>query len=129
MRISELSKLSGFSKDTIRFYEKIGLIALPDAGRNKYEYKDYPEAILKRLHTIRKIKDYGFTLHETQGLLFLHETGVLEPARGLRYLQKKIARVDDQIREMTAIRDRLQEIFDGSCSGNCPLGKVLQETL
>jgi MerR family copper efflux transcriptional regulator len=127
MRISELSKKSGFSKDTIRFYEKMGLICLPEANRNKYEYKNYPETILKRLLAIRKIKDYGFTLQETQGLLFLYETGILEPERGIRYVQKKITRIDEQIREMTMIRHRLQEIVDKSCSDSCPLDKVLQE--
>ena len=127
MRISELSKRSGFTKDTIRFYEKMGLICLPEAGRNKYEYKDYPETILKRLLTIRRIKDYGFTLQETQGLLFLYETGILEPERGIRYVQKKIARIDQQIREMTDIRNKLQDVVERSCSGNCPLDKVLQQ--
>ena len=126
MRISELSKRSGFTKDTIRFYEKMGLITLQDDNRNKYEYKDYPETILKRLLTIRRIKDYGFTLQETQNLIFLYETGILEPERGIRYVQKKISRIDRQIFEMTAMRDKLQEIVDKSCTDNCPLGKVLQ---
>jgi MerR family transcriptional regulator, copper efflux regulator len=127
MRISELSKRSGFTKDTIRFYEKQGLICLPDDNRNKYEYKDYPEAVLKRLLTIRQIKEYGFTLQETQGLLFLHETGILEPERGVRYVKKKIDRINRQIYEMTAMRDKLQEIVDKSCTDSCPLGKVLQD--
>ena len=127
MRISELSKRSGFSKDTIRFYEKMGLICLSDDNRNKYEYKDYSETILKRLLTIRQIKDYGFTLQETQGLLFLYETGILEPQRGLRYVQKKIARIDQQILEMTAMRNRLQEIVEKACTGTCPLDSVLRE--
>jgi MerR family copper efflux transcriptional regulator len=127
MRISELSKKSGFSKDTIRFYEKMGLICLPDDNRNKYEYKDYSETILKRLLAIRQIKDYGFTLQETQALLFLYETGILEPDRGVRYVQKKITRIDDQIREMTAIRNRLQEVVDKSYTDSCPLDNVLRQ--
>ena len=127
MRISELSKRSGFSKDTIRFYEKTGLIRLPDDNRNKYEYKDYPETILKRLLTIRQIKDYGFTLQETQNLFFLYETGILQPERGIRYVQKKISRIDQQIREMMTIRMRLQEIVDASCSETCPIGKALEQ--
>lgn len=127
MRISELSRRSGFTKDTIRFYEKMGLIQLQDDNRHKYEYKDYPETILKRLLTIRLIKDYGFTLQETQNLLFLYETGILEPQRGIRYVQKKISRIDQQILEMTAMRNRLQEIVDKSCTENCPLGKALQD--
>ena len=126
MRISELSKRSGFSKDTIRYYEKMGLIRLQDDHRDKFQFKDYPETILRRLLTIRQIKDYGFTLQETQGLLFLYEEGVLEPERGVRYVQKKIARIDQQIREMIAIRTRLQDVVDKTYTGNCPLDKVLK---
>jgi len=103
------------------------LLAIEHQHRNKFEYKDYPETILRRLLTIRRIKDYGFTLQETLGLLFLYETGILEPERGIRYVQKKIARIDQQIREMTDIRNKLQEVVERSCSGNCPLDKVLQQ--
>ena len=82
MRIGELSKRSGFTKDTIRFYEKLGLISLKKKGRNKYQFKDYPETILRRLVAIRQIKDYGFTLQETLGILILQEEGVLQPEIG-----------------------------------------------
>jgi DNA-binding transcriptional MerR regulator len=125
MRIGELSKRSGFTKDTIRFYEKLGLIALKKASRNKYQFKDYPETILRRLLAIRTIKDYGFTLQETQGILILQEEGVLEPERGIRYVQKKIARVEQQIIEMTTIKARLQQIVDESTTGTCPIRQAL----
>jgi DNA-binding transcriptional MerR regulator len=128
MRIGELSKRSGFSRDTIRFYEKKGLIRLPPAGRNRYEFKNYPDSVLKRLLAIRQIKDYGFTLEETLGLLILFEEGVLEPQRGLRFVQRKIDRIDQKIRELMAVKGRLQMVIDGSRTGNCPLDKVLQET-
>ena len=127
MRIGELSKRSGFTKDTIRFYEKLGLIALKKAGRNKYQFKDYPETILRRLLAIRTIKDYGFTLQETLGILILQEEGALEPARGIRYIQKKIARIEQQIAEMTTIKTRLQQIVDESATGTCPIRQVLYQ--
>jgi DNA-binding transcriptional MerR regulator len=127
MRIGELSKRSGFTKDTIRFYEKLGLIALKKAGRNKYQFKDYPDAILKRLLAIRTIKDYGFTLQETLGILILSEEGVLQPERGIRYVQKKIARIEQQIAEMTTIKTRLQQIVDESTTGTCPIRQALYQ--
>jgi DNA-binding transcriptional MerR regulator len=127
MWIGELSKKSGFSRDTIRFYEKMGLIRLHDASRDRNQFKDYPESVLRRLLAIRAIKDYGFTLQETLGILTLFEEGVLEPARGVKYVQRKIERIDQQVREMVAVRTRLQQIVDDSCSGRCPIDKVLQE--
>jgi MerR family Zn(II)-responsive transcriptional regulator of zntA len=127
MRIGELSKKTGFTRDTIRFYEKMGLIRLQDDDRNKRQFKDYPETVLRRLLAIRQIKDYGFTLQETLGMLILFEEGVLEPERGVRFVKRKIERIDQKIREMTMVKARLQEIVDENCSGNCPIGKVLYE--
>ena len=127
MRIGQLSKLSGFSKDTIRFYEKKGLIRAGNAGRDKYQFKDYPETVLNRLLAIRQIKEFGFTLQETLGMIILHEEGVLEPQRGLRFIQRKIAGIDQKIREMTLVKSRLQQVVDGSSTGNCPLDKVLNK--
>ena len=127
MRIGELSKRSGFTKDTIRFYEKLGLISLKKTARNKYQFKDYPDAILKRLLAIRTIKDYGFTLQETLGILILSEEGVLQPERGIRYVQKKIVRIEQQIAEMTTIKTRLQQIVDESATGTCPIRQALYQ--
>src|SRR5262249_38418660 len=106
MRIGQLSKLSGFTRDTIRFYEKKGLIQLSAGGRDKRQFKDYPESVLKRLLAIRQIKDYGFTLQETLAMLILYEEGVLEPERGIRYVRRKIERIDQKIAELHAIKER-----------------------
>ena len=122
-----MSKRSGFTKDTIRFYEKLGLISLKKAGRNKYQFKDYPETILRRLVAIRKIKDYGFTLQETLGILILQEEGVLQPERGIRYVQKKIGRIEQQIIKLITIKTRLQSIVDENCSEHCPIGRILYQ--
>ena len=125
MHIGELSKKSGFSRDTIRFYEKIGLIKLEDDFRDRYQFKDYSEGVLRRLLAIRKMKDYGFTLQETRGLFILFEEGVLEPSRGKRYIERKIKRVDQQINELILMKARLQEIMDSPSYEDCPIGQVL----
>lgn len=125
MHIGELSRRSGFTRDTIRFYEKIGLIKLEDDLRDKYQFKDYSEGVLRRLLAIRKMKDYGFTLLETRGLFAIFEEGVLEPARGKRYVERKIQRIDQQISELILIKAKLQEIVDTSSYEDCPIGQVL----
>jgi DNA-binding transcriptional MerR regulator len=127
MRIGQLSKLSGFSRDTIRFYEKKGLIRVVDAGRDRYQFKDYPDTVLKRLHAIRQIKEYGFTLQETLAMLILFEEGVLEPERGIRYVRRKMDRIDQQINQLLTVKSRLQEVIDKTHTGNCPIDKALNE--
>ncbi|MBN8851414.1 MAG: hypothetical protein BGO55_09070 [Sphingobacteriales bacterium 50-39] len=125
MLIGELSKKSGFSRDTIRFYEKIGLIKLEDDLRDRYQFKDYPEGVLKRLLAVRRMKEYGFTLQETRGLFLLFEEGVLDPERGVRYVERKIRHIEQQINELTVVKAKLQEIVDRPSDELCPIDKVL----
>lgn len=127
MRIGELAQRSGFSRDTIRFYEKMGLIRLADNERAGRQFKDYPEAVLRRLLAIREIKAYGFTLQETLGMLILFEEGVLEPERGLRFIKRKIDRIDQQIRELNEVRGRLRDVVEKYHSNSCPIDKILQD--
>ncbi len=126
MLIGELSKKSGFSRDTIRFYEKIGLIAVNGKARLENNYKNYSESVLKRLVVIKKIKEFGFTLEETRGIIILFEEGMLEPRRGMRYVQRKIHLIDRKIEELKAMKSRLEQITDGQ-SAPCPLDKILKE--
>lgn len=125
MHIGELSKKSGFTRDTIRFYEKIGLIMLEDDFRDRYQFKDYSEGVLRRLLAIRKMKDFGFTLQETRAVFLLFEEGALEPSRGKRYIERKIKHIDQQINELNQVKAKLQEIVDSPSCEDCPIGQVL----
>src|SRR3546814_10818860 len=73
MLIGELSEKTGFSRDTIRFFEKQGLIQLDRKKRRDTNYNEYPEEVLNRLIAIKRIKQIGLTLRETAGLLGMME--------------------------------------------------------
>lgn len=126
MLIGELAKKSGFSRDTIRFYEKIGLIVMNGKERMENNYKNYSDAVLKRLQAIKKIKEFGFTLEETKGMIILFEEGVLEPKRGMRFVQRKISLIDKKIAELQNVKGRLEQITAGE-GKPCPLDKILKE--
>ena len=83
--------------------------------------------MLKRLKAIRQIKEYGFTLQETLAMLILFEEGVLEPERGIRYVRRKIDRIDQKIQELVAVKGRLQDVIDKTYTGGCPIDKALNE--
>jgi hypothetical protein len=63
MLIGELAQKSGLTKDTIRFYEKKGLINLNTDDRRDNNYKEYPDQVLNKLLLVQKLKDMGFTLN------------------------------------------------------------------
>lgn len=107
MLIGQLSKRTGFSRDTIRYYEKIGLIEIPKRPRLGNNYKDYPEQLVQTLLAIRKYKDLGFTLEEIRELLVLQSIKVLDVSKLLQIVEQKITGLDEEIEKLHAFRLRL----------------------
>lgn len=107
MLIGTLSRLSGLSRDTIRYYEKIGLLLLPKSARRENGYKDYPEETLKTLKEILRYKDLGFTLEEIRELLVWNDMGVLDVHKMLKVVELKITGLDETIEKLHEIKMRL----------------------
>lgn len=116
MLIGELSKKSGLSRDSIRFYEKIGLIRVTVRNRRANNYKDYPPEILQRIETIKQLKQFGFTLQETAELLSLVDAE-LNPCEGLpEKLTDKISIIEEKINQLQLFKQRL-EYAKSVCTG------------
>lgn len=107
MLIGQLSKRTGFSRDTIRYYEKIKLIVLPSKARRRNNYKDYPEETVHLLLAIRKYKELGFTLEEIRELLVLQSIKVLDIAKLLQIVERKITGLDMEIEKLHEYRLKL----------------------
>lgn len=107
MLIGKLSRLTGFSKDTIRYYEKIGLIVLPKRTYRDGAYKNYPDELVHTLNAIRKYKDLGFTLEEIRELLVMQSIKVLDISRLIKIVDTKISGIDDEIEKLHTIKLRL----------------------
>jgi DNA-binding transcriptional MerR regulator len=115
--IGKAARQAGVGIDTVRFYERSGL--LPAARRTAGGYRLYSRDDVDRLRFIRRAKTLGFTLEEISGLLQLNE------ARGSRagvkkLAEKRLAELDQKLRELTAIRDALASLVR-RCSGTGPL--------
>ena len=108
MLIGALAKASGFSKDTIRFYEKIGLIELPKHARRDNNYKDYPDELLQVLKSIRNLKGLGFTLEEIREIIVRRQMDALDGATTFRIIEQKIIHLDIQIDKLLLYKQRLQ---------------------
>lgn len=107
MLIGELSVKTGFSRDTIRFYEKQGLIQLDRRLRRDNNYKEYPEEVLERLLAIKRIKHLGFTLKETSNLLDMMEENVATCSNVSGFVLQKVELLEVKIGELTALRNQL----------------------
>jgi MerR family transcriptional regulator, copper efflux regulator len=104
MLIGMLANRTGFSRDTIRYYEKIGLIEKPRRPRAGSTYKDYPEETVQILLAIRKYKDLGFTLEEIRELLVLQSIRVLDVSKLLQLVVQKITGIDEEIERLHTLR-------------------------
>jgi Hg(II)-responsive transcriptional regulator len=129
MLIGTLAEAAGVGVETLRFYEREGL--LPEPPRSDSGYRLYDEDAVRRVRFIRKAKGLGFTLSETKELLELRVTdtdGCDEIAARAR---RKIARIEDRLRELRRIKWTLRELVracaENEHTGECPILDALDE--
>jgi DNA-binding transcriptional MerR regulator len=129
MLIGELSKRSGLSRDTIRFYEKQGLISVGKKQRRFNNYKEYSQSTLERLMQIQRIKGFGFTLTETAAMLERIEDNQASCTHVSEQVTEKVSLIDRKIEELTRLRQQMLSGVDQcqSCcdtvaeTENCPI--------
>jgi DNA-binding transcriptional MerR regulator len=106
--IGELARLCGVSPDTIRHYERLGVI--PAAVRGPNGYRRYPRTTADRVLLIRRAIAIGFSLVEIGRILGERDAG-RPPCRGVRAMAgRKLGDLQRRIDEMTAMRDELVQI-------------------
>lgn len=120
MLINELSKKSGVSAHTIRFYEKSGLVK----GRRKAEVKSnnyfhYDEETVEKLQLIRDAKAVGFTIGEIGQLMEAWYSKRLSVKGKLAVMDEKIEALDRKIAELKAMKKLLAEFKKDVADGLC----------
>lgn len=118
MLIGELAEKTGLSRDTIRYYEKLGILKIARKDRLPNSYKDYPANTVIRLLRVKKLKGVGFTLNEIVGLLALFDRQQATCEFLTEKGRSKLAELDQKIAELLALRDALHGEIT-SCQGNC----------
>ncbi len=111
MLIGDIVRKTGLSKDTIRFYEKQGLIKIGKKERRDNNYKEYSETVVNNLQTIKRLKILGFTLNEIRDFLDLAQHNMASCARMSDAMTAKLASIDDKIAELTALRNMITGTF------------------
>ncbi|HVT60723.1 MAG TPA: heavy metal-responsive transcriptional regulator [Thermoanaerobaculia bacterium] len=110
MRIGELAAAAGISPDTVRHYERAGL--LPRAPRSANGYREFPDVTLERLRVVRAALAVGFTVEELSRVLRERERGGA-PCRAVRELAaSKLTEVVRQERELRELRRTLTALLE-----------------
>lgn len=110
LRIGELASAAGVSVDTVRYYERLGL--LPRASRTRAGYRLYTNADLDRLRFVRQAQAFGFSLDEIKKLLPGREAGLSECRRVRDLVNSKLDEIDARMAELRAFRRLLAAYFE-----------------
>jgi MerR family transcriptional regulator, copper efflux regulator len=118
MRIGELAKAAGVHVQTIRFYERRGLLPLPP--RLSGGYRDYRADMVPLVQFIKQVQAHGYALEEIRELLALAEHGahVAETVRDRA--KKKVQQIEAEIARLCGIRDWLKQFVSQSERGVVP---------
>ena len=107
MTIGKAAALSGVSVDTIRYYERLGL--LPKASRTRAGYRLYPPAIVNRLTLVRNAKRFGFSLREIAGFVRVRDNGGTPCQTVRKAAEEMLHAIDRQIVDLAARREAMRE--------------------
>ncbi|WP_039828209.1 MerR family transcriptional regulator [Nocardia testacea] len=114
LRTSELAAAAGVNAQTLRYYERRGLLAEPD--RTLGGHRQYPEQAVTVLRVIKAAQRLGFTLDEVADLLAATQLGRGSPEAGLQArATAKLAEVDAKLAELTAVRETLRAALAAGC--------------
>lgn len=108
MFIHEITKLTGVSTKTIRYYESIGLLPAPQRAENNY--RQYSADIVERLRFIVSARSLGFTLADIGEFLEARDAGTLPCKRVLDSFDQRILDIDRRIADLITLRETLTRI-------------------
>lgn len=130
LRRGEVAKLTGLGGETIRYYEKIGLLQSPP--RSSSGYRNYPSSVISRLSFVQSAKKLGFSLEEIRELLMLRDTKGHPCADVKTHAARKIREIEQKISELERIRIELSTLLE-CCEGDgvtekCVILRSLEES-
>ncbi len=117
MKIGQVAQQSGVSVDTVRFYERVGV--LPEPARRPSGYREYEHDAVERIRLTRELQDLGLSLDEIVKALAAHDVGGATCESERWRLEVVRDRVDARIAELTALRRRIVDAQEACASGHC----------
>ena len=118
LSVGQLASRAGVRSDTIRYYERAGL--LPRPRRTDGDHRRYGAADLDRLLFIRGAQRLGLRLAEIRELLAVRDTGVCPCGPAEVLLRGHVSELDQEIARLTRLRAELTGMLDGMAGPDCP---------
>jgi DNA-binding transcriptional MerR regulator len=117
VKIGQLARAAGVTVDTVRFYERRGV--LPEPERLPSGYRVYTAATAERIRLARTLQALGFTLDEVVDALHASDAGTATCADERWRLVRVLERIDGQIEHLAAVRDNVRDVLADCDAGQC----------
>ena len=117
MTIGQLARAAGVNVETIRYYERIGVLRQPDAPVEGW--RTYDEQALRRVRFVKRAQALGLGLDDARQLLDLRQDPSADCAEARRLALAKLGEIEAKIRALTTIRDALLAVAE-ACPGSGP---------
>ncbi len=128
LTIGKVAKLAEVNVETIRYYQRRGLLAEPD--KPYMGYRRYPVDMVKHIRFIKRAQALGFTLHEVAVLMELEEARACGKTRALA--RDKIHAIDQKLTGLTSMRKALAALVRqcdaGESTKGCPIIRALEQS-
>lgn len=125
MLIGELARQTGCQIETIRYYERVGILPEPDRAQNNYRH--YDEFHRRRLRFVRRCRDLGFSLEEVRTLLDMIAGGTRSCAEVEALARGHLHEVRAKLNDLRQLEFRLSELVSRCDGGNTPDCSFLEE--
>lgn len=118
LRVVDLADAVGVTPDTVRYYERVGLLAPPE--RTAAGYRIYDHSAVERLRFVQGCQRLGLRLRDIADLLEIRDTGSCpcQPAEEL--LRRRLAEVDAEMARLEALRCEMSSMIDALPAADCP---------
>lgn len=128
--IGDVATEAGVNIQTLRYYERRGLLSAP--RRSRSGYRQYSQDAVREVTFIKRAQELGFTLREVKELLRLRAPGPKRRDAARAAAAAKVRDIDEKMRDLTAIRGALMSLVEAcTCSGEsvagCPIVEALEK--
>ncbi len=110
LTVSKLARRAGTSADTLRYYERIGL--LPEPERSPSGYRLYGDAAAERVQFIKRAQRFGLRLEEIAELLQVRERGLCPCGHTRRLLERRMEEMDREMETLARLRADISQMVD-----------------
>jgi DNA-binding transcriptional MerR regulator len=119
MKIGEVAHACDVSVDTVRFYERRGLVPAPE--RTTSGYRSYPVSTVERIRLAKRLQALGMTLEEVAAALHAGDHGTASCASERWRLETVLDRIEARIAELRSVRREVRSVLAACDDGRCLL--------